>query len=495
MLWIGANPNAKLDFDWTALHISAYNGYSQVCEVLIREGVDVTATTELGQTPLHLAVSKDSIEAVTAILVVTEKMSSERLRKMLDAGDAEGMTALHFAIKERNEAMAELLLSFGANPTLSNLVGESVFSFAADSSQYELLREYTERRWGGLIADPFPTKSHSSPVIPDFYMENCLLNEGNSSHKTDISGDLFRLIGFLGKGAFGEVYLVEHKPSKGRFALKSIEKGRDITQYMHTERNVLIRLNHPFIVRLHWAFQSSTHLFLVGDYCAGGDLSELLTREKALPEHVVRFYAAEVVLAIEAIHSENVLYRDLKPENIVIDEEGHIKLTDFGLAKDAMPAWAMTRTFCGPPGYFPPEMTLQQAHGQAVDWYMLGCLMYEMLTGIPPYRAREATKLYHKIQEGRLKFPPKMSEEAKDLIQRLLHIDSQERLGRNGATEVKTHPFFEEVDWTRVLAKDVWVPFQPRPKEPGTLKPHTLLTIESHHPTNHIEGWDFSLCA
>lgn len=488
----GANPSARLEEDWTALHVAAYMGFGEVCAMLIRERSEATAVTAAGLTPLHLSAKMGHVEAAQAILMATQTSSSTELREVLDAGDANGMTALHYATEREDEAMAELLLSYGASPTLSNHVGDSSFSLAADSSLYEVLRESIERKWGSLPPEFLPQWTVSLPILQHITLESDVSSLSDSLIDMEVSPSFFRPIGFLGKGAFGEVFLVEYEASGELFALKSIEKGRDMKQYLQTERNVLTRLDHPFIVRLHWAFQTTSHLYLVVDYCAGGDLSELLAREKALSEEVVQFYTAEIILAVEALHSENVLYRDLKPENIVLDQDGHIRLTDFGLAKEAMPAWAMTRSFCGPQGYFPPEMVRQQGHGRAVDWYMLGCLVYEMLTGVPPFRARESSRLYEKIQSGRLKFPRKMSLEAQDLIQCLLHIDSEERLGRNGAAEIKAHPFFEGVDWDRVLAKEVRVPLMPTHKQHCSLTGRRVFSDEDEQTESHVDGWNFS---
>lgn len=488
----GANLSARMEEDWTALHVAAYMGFGEVCTVLIREKAEVTAVTETGQTPLHLAAKKGHFEAARAILMATKAISSSELKEILDAGDADGMTALHYATDCEDETMAELLLSYGASPTLSNHAGDSAFTLAADNSLYEILREHIEKKWGSLLPEFLPQRAVSAPILPCIRLGSYASSISDSLFDAEVSPSLFQPIGFLGKGAFGEVFLVKHKPSGELFALKSIEKGRDMKQYLQTERNVLARLDHPFIVRLHSAFQTASHLYLVVDYCAGGDLSELIAKKKQLSEDVVQFYTAEIVLAVEALHNENVLYRDLKPENIVLDAGGHIRLTDFGLAKEAMTAWAMTRSFCGPQGYFPPEMVRQQGHGRVVDWYMLGCLMYEMLTGVPPFRARESSKLFDKIQSGRLKFPRKMSLEAKDLIQRLLHIDSEERLGRNGADEIKTHPFFEGVDWDRVLAKEVRVPLRPNCKQPSCLEDRKVFSDENEEAESHVEGWNFS---
>ena len=155
-----------------------------------------------------------------------------------------------------------------------------------------------------------------------------------------------------------------------------------------TERNVLGISNHPFIVKLHYAFQTPEKLFLILDYCPGGDLGEHLQREKRFSEEKARFYLAEVLLALEDLHKRDIIFRDLKPDNIVIDAEGHAKLTDFGLSKEGVlnPSEG-ARSFCGSVAYLAPEMLRRTGHGKAVDWYLLGVVFYEMLVGVPPYYA------------------------------------------------------------------------------------------------------------
>ena len=199
----------------------------------------------------------------------------------------------------------------------------------------------------------------------------------------------------LGKGSFGEVYLVQRIDTGELGAMKVLSKNKVISQnmvrYAMTERSVLGELEHPFIVRLRHAFQTSDYLFLILDYCPGGDLSDHLRNEGRFSEERARFYACEIVLALEALHSRDILFRDLKPDNVVLDSEGHALLTDFGLSKEGIEHAAEgTSSFCGSMGYLAPEIYPgggrskregNKGHGKAVDWYMLGVLVYEMVTG------------------------------------------------------------------------------------------------------------------
>jgi serine/threonine protein kinase len=183
---------------------------------------------------------------------------------------------------------------------------------------------------------------------------------------------------------------VVKKKSNGQiYALKVLSKhmiiGQNLTKYAYTEKNVQSLLNHPFIVKLLCSFQTSAKLFLVCDYCRGGDLGHVLQRDKRFSEERARIYLAEILLAIEELHNREIIYRDLKPDNVVVDEEGHALLTDFGLSKEGVKSTDYTQSFCGSVAYLAPEMLRRAGHGRSVDWYLLGVLLYEMLVGVPPY--------------------------------------------------------------------------------------------------------------
>ena len=223
--------------------------------------------------------------------------------------------------------------------------------------------------------------------------------EDSSRRSSEIYGDSFERerIGpqhflahrLLGKGSFGEVYLVEKLGTSSLYAMKVINKDKIINQnlmrYMLTERKIMSEINHPFIVKLHFAFQSPLKLFLVMDYCAGGDLAKCLQQEKRFTEERAKKYIMEVLLALQHLHKENIIFRDLKPDNVVIDEDGHALLTDFGLSKEGVYDNQSAKSFCGSLSYLAPEMIKNKGHGKSVDWYLLGVLLYEMIVGIPPY--------------------------------------------------------------------------------------------------------------
>ena len=274
-----------------------------------------------------------------------------------------------------------------------------------------------------------------------------------------ISTKNFICLALLGRGSFGEVYLVQKINTKKKYAMKILRKeriiGQNLSKYAIAERNVLSVSNHPFIVKLNYAFQSLTKLFLILEYCPGGDLAKHLSIEKRFEENRAKFYLCEILLALEDLHKKNIIFRDLKPENVVLDEEGHCKLTDFGLSKEGIDNDKYTKSFCGSIAYLAPEVLKKQGHGKAVDWYLLGVLLYEMLTGVTPYYDKNRNVLFYNIEQGKLVIPNYVSENAKSLLIGLLQRDPKKRLGGSirDAEEIKEHKFFEGIDWQKIYEK------------------------------------------
>eukprot|EP01121_Diplochlamys_sp_Union-15-3_P016527 TRINITY_DN5639_c0_g1_i1.p1 TRINITY_DN5639_c0_g1~~TRINITY_DN5639_c0_g1_i1.p1 ORF type:complete len:371 (-),score=50.49 TRINITY_DN5639_c0_g1_i1:57-1148(-) len=281
----------------------------------------------------------------------------------------------------------------------------------------------------------------------------------------------FERIRLLGQGAVGKVYLVKHKESQKLFALKVLVKEEMILKKKQgrvlEERNALFKMkNHPFIVQLYGAFQTPERIYFVLEYCAGGPLSQYLERQpnKCLSEEEARFFAAELVSALEFIHLFGFIYRDLKTENVLITESGHIKLTDFDLVKQGEPiaefikghVVAQTRTlansYVGTMEYVAPEVIGTSGYTTAVDWWTLGVLLFEMLYGITPFYANTQGELNDRILHGKFSFPKKInrqpvkvSDHCKKLIESLLTVDPLKRLGNKGAAEVQAHPFFANI--------------------------------------------------
>jgi len=287
-----------------------------------------------------------------------------------------------------------------------------------------------------------------------------------ASQKPKVTVDDFDLIKVIGKGSFGKVTLVRKKNDTKLFAMKVLSKPnivrRKQVEHTRTERRVLGTINHPFIVKLHYAFQTKEKLYFVLDYAAGGELFFHLSRMKKFPEHYARFYSAEIASALDALHKIGVVYRDLKPENILLDSEGHIKLADFGLAKENVnEAASGANSLCGTPEYLSPEVLDRQGHGTAVDWWNLGMVTYEMLTGLPPWYTTDKQKLFDRLRNAPLKFPFYVSKPAASFIHGLLQRNPEARLGANGGEEVRQHRFFNEIDWPALLRREVTPPFDP----------------------------------
>ncbi|KJX96294.1 serine/threonine-protein kinase gad8 [Zymoseptoria brevis] len=277
----------------------------------------------------------------------------------------------------------------------------------------------------------------------------------------------FELLKVVGKGSFGKVMQVMKKDTSRIYALKTIRKQHIISrsEVAHTlaERSVLAQINNPFIAPLKFSFQSPDKLYLVLAFVNGGELFYHLQKEQRFDINRSRFYAAELLCALECLHGFGVIYRDLKPENILVDYVGHIALCDFGLCKLDMKDEDKTNTFCGTPEYLAPELLHGQGYTKAVDWWTLGVLLYEMLTGLPPFYDENTNEMYRKILSEPLHFPgPEVvPPAARDLLTKLLDRDATRRLGTNGAAEIKAHPFFHSIDWRKLLDRKYEPSFKP----------------------------------
>lgn len=278
----------------------------------------------------------------------------------------------------------------------------------------------------------------------------------------------FDLLTVVGKGSFGKVMQVRKIDTNRIYALKTIRKAHIISrsEVAHTlaERSVLAQINNPFIVPLKFTFQSPEKLYFVLAFVNGGELFHHLQKEQRFDVNRSRFYTAELLCALECLHGFNVIYRDLKPENILLDYQGHIALCDFGLCKLDMKDEDQTNTFCGTPEYLAPELLMGKGYNKTVDWWTLGVLLYEMLTGLPPFYDENTNEMYRKILSEPLHFPSQeiVPPAAKDLLTKLLNRNPEERLGANGSAEIKSHPFFHAIDWRKLLQRKYEPAFKPR---------------------------------
>jgi protein kinase A len=316
----------------------------------------------------------------------------------------------------------------------------------------------------------------------------------------------WEIVETLGTGTFGRVLLVRQRPSYRHssyhpifphlyeatdpispspattqqadgqlphFAMKVLRKSEIVrlkqVEHINSERRILERVRHPFIVELYGTYQDNLNVYMLLSYIPGGELFSHLRRAGKFSADVTRFYLASIVLAIDYLHSNNIIYRDLKPENLLLDRTGYLRIADFGFAKVVEDR---TFTLCGTPEYLAPEIVLSQGHSKAVDWWALGILAFEMLAGYPPFFDDHPLGIYEKILRNEVAFPAHIDPYAKDLIRGLLTADRSKRLGnlRGGARDVMNHAWFAGVDWGSLERKEIGAPIVPRVGSMSELK-------------------------
>ena len=311
------------------------------------------------------------------------------------------------------------------------------------------------------------TKTNDTSALDDF--QNAILK---------LSYADFEPLKLLGRGSFGEVLLVRLKANKKLYAMKILDKNmlKQRKQEIHTktERDLMVKINCPFIVNIKSAFQDATKLYIVSEFLQGGDLFFHLhdKRYTVFPEAKAKFYIMELVVALDFLHKNNMVYRDLKPENILLDSQGHIKLTDFGLSKIFEKEDDKAFTVCGTPQYLAPEILLRKGYDKSVDWWSLGCVLYEMLYSRLPFKFKKGQKISLSMYKEKIPFDKKISEEAQDLIQNLLIFEPNLRLGSgaDGGEKIKSHKFFKDINWQDVWDRKLEPPFVPKLKNEQDLK-------------------------
>uniref|UniRef100_A0A671XWR9 Protein kinase C n=1 Tax=Sparus aurata TaxID=8175 RepID=A0A671XWR9_SPAAU len=305
----------------------------------------------------------------------------------------------------------------------------------------------------------------------------------SSSHHNLLSPGLalglgdFDLIRVIGRGSYAKVLLVRLKKNEQVYAMKVVKKelvhdDEDI-DWVQTEKHVFEQAStNPFLVGLHSCFQTESRLFLVIEYVNGGDLMFHMQRQRKLPEEHARFYAAEICIALNFLHEKGIIYRDLKLDNVLLDHEGHIKLTDYGMCKEGIRPGDTTSTFCGTPNYIAPEILRGEDYGFSVDWWALGVLMFEMMAGRSPFDIitdnpdmNTEEYLFQVILEKPIRIPRSLSVKAASVLKSFLNKDPKERLGcqvQTGFTDIKSHTFFRSIDWDQLEKKEVTPPFKPQ---------------------------------
>lgn len=345
------------------------------------------------------------------------------------------------------------------------------------------------------------------------------ISASGGSHQYSL--DDFELLRVIGRGSYAKVLMVELKRTKRIYAMKVIKKelvtdDEDI-DWVQTEKHVFeTASNYPFLVGLHSCFQTQSRLFFVIEFVRGGDLMFHMQQQRRLPEEHARFYASEITLALNFLHERGIIYRDLKLDNVLLDHEGHIKLTDYGMCKEGIRKGDTTGTFCGTPNYIAPEILRGEEYGFEPDWWALGVLLYEMLAGRSPFDIVGATDnpdqntedyLFQVILEKTIRIPRSISTKAQSALKGFLNKNPQERLGchpDDGISDIQTHPFFKSIDWELLEAKQVQPPYKPKLEtdrdlkhfdrqftdEPVRLTPDDLRVIEKIDQSE-FEGFEY----
>ncbi|KDQ09884.1 hypothetical protein BOTBODRAFT_505684 [Botryobasidium botryosum FD-172 SS1] len=323
------------------------------------------------------------------------------------------------------------------------------------------------------MAPPAPERSSSVPRPGGPPQQ--LSHGSQHGRKRKVGLEDFNFLAVLGKGNFGKVMLAEEKKTTGLYAIKVLKKEfiieNDEVESTRSEKRVFLaaaRERHPFLLGLHSCFQTETRIYFVMEYVSGGDLM-LHIQRKQFSLRQAKFYAAEVLLALEYFHANGIIYRDLKLDNILLTLDGHVKVADYGLCKEEMWYGKTTSTFCGTPEFMAPEILLEQRYGRAVDWWAFGVLTYEMLLGQSPFRGDDEDEIFDAILEDEPLYPITMPRDAVSILQKLLTRDPARRLGsgEGDAEEIKRHPFFKDTNFDDVLNKRIPPPYYPTIANPA----------------------------
>ena len=493
----------------TALHQACIRGHSNIVELLLEANACMTIADQFGDVPLQLATTQEILEMIpkymgkrelkhieaptercedfggevtfTGSLVLNDKevyLSLEVQQGMLSCYNNQEEFSKHF------EPLYCIRLidiwcvakSKGTIYSTPNAVSFILFTKIGNRKYYTLEERLTDE-WVFRLTkaiDYCHTNKIGTVLMPNLN-SSCELNMRLSLRdellnsesfisspeviKEPASFKSFTILDQLGSGSFGKVFKAIKNDTNKVCALKVLNKqvlaNHKQLKYAIGECKILRCLDHPFIISLDCSFQTRKNLYMALEYCPNGDLMTHLSERNKLVESVARFYIAEVILAVEYLHSLDIIYRDLKPENILVDRAGHLRLADFGLAKENVNPLNPAMSFCGSPAYLAPEMLSRTGSEKSADVYGVGAILFEMLTGMPPFYSDNIKDLFKNIKRGYIEFPKFVKPKAQELLKKLLNRDPKKR---PSLTEVKSHSFFAGLNWEDLEKKQVKPP-------------------------------------
>ncbi|CAE7222535.1 egl-4 [Symbiodinium sp. CCMP2456] len=418
-------------------------------------------------------LKQDEKEAVAKALTEMSFSKSEDVFQQGEAGDAfyilvEGEVSVikDGAEQTRLKASGKEAPMFGERALLTKEPRIATITVTSDAAKALVMDKATF----DMILGPLEQLNKRGKDAPSAVKQPSAISSGTQKRFGNIERKHLKQLGLLGCGGFGAVELVEHVSTGETYALKALSKGyvvkSGMQQSVMSEKNVQLMCDSPFIVKLFETYNGSQTLYFLLELALGGELYATYNKKGLFgKEPHAKFYLAGVVLAFEHLHSKKIVFRDLKPENLLLNEQGRVKLTDMGLAKVII---GKTYTTCGTPDYFAPELIASTGHTHAVDWWTCGILLFELLSGHPPFESAYPMQIYQKVTKGinKVTFPPKCKGAAEDLVRSLCKKDPSERLPmkKGGVANLKKHTFFKGFDWQAFEKQSMEPPYKPQVK-------------------------------
>jgi len=513
LLDVGAESAARTDAGLTPLHVASQRGHPSVVALLLDWGAESSPMTNDRNLPLHFAAAGGHTDVVTLLL---ERGDADQvvMRNSMARRAAEMSLDIHTAnaFKEYENKMSVNLTkgpasidTFAGRTPFGN--GEVLLHNSRADVVFRMLNKTQGTSFADMIAataeSPDTTHKASTPQARRsqdsgrVHAPFARVREDSAAIER-VGPESFQLLERLGKGSFGEVFKVRHKQTNEVHAMKILIKSKtmsgNLLRYAVTERNVLSYISHPYMVNLHYAFQTRTYLVLVLHFCPGGNLQALIERERKLKGDLAQLYTAEILLALSYLHDRQIVFRDLKPDNIVIDEVGHSMLTDFGLSKEGVNSIQGTKSFCGSVAFLAPEILNRKGHTHTVDIYGIGVLLFDMLTGLPPFYHPQREKLYQNIKHARLVVPSSIPKPASSFIYALMVREPTKRLGAIDTKDVKTHEYFADMDFEALMRREVPVPasFNNVDRTRSWTRPENPFTDKGTAGAKNVDGWSFA---